>query len=131
MRIQPVIPQAASQRRIRGRELELVLEQAAAPVVALRQAVVQVQVQVQVLVLVRVLALAPGREAVQRRAVVQESAEVVPDPVRHRCPVPAKVLLAVPQPAAARALPQPRLLAVVRPLLVAVLAVNRQQQGLR
>jgi len=129
MRIQPVIPQAASQRRIRGRELELVLEQAAAPVVALRQAVVQVQVQV--LVLVRVLALAPGREAVQRRAVVQESAEVVPDPVRHRCPVPAKVLLAVPQPAAARALPQPRLLAVVRPLLVAVLAVNRQQQGLR
>ncbi|WP_312222272.1 hypothetical protein [Rhizobium rhizoryzae] len=126
-----MIPQAASQRRIRGRELELVLEQAAAPVVALRQAVVQVQVQVQVLVLVRVLALAPGREAVQRRAVVQESAEVVPDPVRHRCPVPAKVLLAVPQPAAARALPQPRLLAVVRPLLVAVLAVNRQQQGLR
>ncbi|KQZ63328.1 hypothetical protein ASD54_02930 [Rhizobium sp. Root149] len=125
MRIQPVIPQAASQRRIRGRELELVLEQAAAPVVALRQAVVQVQVQV------LVLALAPGREAVQRRAVVQESAEVVPDPVRHRCPVPAKVLLAVPQPAAARALPQPRLLAVVRPLLVAVLAVNRQQQGLR
>ncbi|WP_156379031.1 hypothetical protein [Rhizobium sp. Root149] len=120
-----MIPQAASQRRIRGRELELVLEQAAAPVVALRQAVVQVQVQV------LVLALAPGREAVQRRAVVQESAEVVPDPVRHRCPVPAKVLLAVPQPAAARALPQPRLLAVVRPLLVAVLAVNRQQQGLR
>ena len=129
MRIQPVIPQAASQRRIRGRELELelVLEQATAPVVALRPVVVQVQV----LVLVRVLALAPGREAVQRRAVVQESAEVVPDPVRHRCPVPAKVLLAVPQPAAARALPQPRLLAVVRPLLVAVLAVNRQQQCLR
>lgn len=96
-----------------------------APEVALRQAVVQVQV------LVLVLALVPGREAVQWRAVAQASVGVVPDPLRGLLPVPAMALLAVPQPAAARALPQPRLLAVVRPLRVAVLAVNRQQQGLR